>query len=85
MTVRSDAPTLDELREQMQVVRAEKDAGRKATMRAQFFSDARHYLSVRLKGTNGLVTREILNDADALYDIGVSVAMEPGILIIENV
>lgn len=69
MTVQSDAPTLDELREQMQIIRAEKDAGRKATMRTQFFSDARHYLSVQLKGTNGLVTREMLNDADALYDI----------------
>jgi len=43
MTIQSDAPTLDELQEQMQIIRAEKDAGRKATMRAQFFSDARHY------------------------------------------
>ena len=69
MTVQSDVPNLDQLQEQMQVIRAEKDAGRKATMQAQFFSDARHYLSVRLKGTNGLVTREVLNDADALYDV----------------
>ena len=67
MTVQSDSPALDGLREQMRIIRAEKDTGRKATMRAQFFSDARHYLSVRLKGTNALVTREILNDADVFY------------------
>lgn len=65
----TDVPSLDALQAQMQAIKEAKDYGRKAALKAQFFDDARRYLSARLKATDGVVTREILSDADALYDV----------------
>lgn len=69
MIVSGDVPTLDALQKQMQAIPNEKDLGRKLTLRAQFIDDACRYLNHHLKQSNGIVTPEILQDADALYDV----------------